>query len=50
MPIGSSLKILTILLASFSISRPGSADMRRMFVVTGNGKLMRITLSLRDAI
>ena len=34
----------------FSISNPGSAEIRRMFVLTGNGKLIRITLSLLDAI
>ena len=42
--------ILTTLSASFSMSRPGSAEINNMFVVTGNGKLIRITLSRLDAI
>ncbi len=48
-PDESSEKILTTFSASFSILRPGSAEISRMFVVTGNGKLIKITLSRRDA-
>ena len=45
-PDESSENILTTFSASFSISRPGSADIRRMLVVTGNGKLIRMVHTL----
>ena len=48
-PEESSEKIFTTFCASFSISNPGSADIKSMFVVTGKGKLIRITLSRLDA-
>ena len=36
--------------AKFSISNPGSAETNNMLELIGNGKLIRITLSRRDAI
>ena len=48
-PDESSENILTSFSASFSMSRPGSAEIRSIFVVIGNGKLIKITLSRLDA-
>ena len=47
--IDESEKILTIFDANFSISRLGSAETNKIFSLNGNGKEIKITLSLLDA-
>ena len=42
-------KIFTTSTARFSISSPGSAEINNILELIGNGKLIRITLSRRDA-